>query len=40
VAHRQFQAWSVQRWRDLLAPDGVLLDVKGLVPRELGATRL
>jgi UDP-N-acetyl-D-galactosamine dehydrogenase len=40
VAHRQFAAWSAQQWRQLLAPNGVLLDLKGIVPRELGALRL
>jgi UDP-N-acetyl-D-galactosamine dehydrogenase len=40
VAHRQFAAWSAQQWSQLLAPNGVLLDLKGIVPRELGALRL
>jgi hypothetical protein len=27
-------------WRQLLTPSGVLLDLKGIVPREVGALRL
>ncbi len=40
VAHRQFAALAVLQWRQLLAPGGVLLDLKGIVPRELMAQRL
>ena len=40
VAHHQFQLLSADRWRALLAPTGVLLDLKGIVPRELEALRL
>lgn len=41
VAHDQFQALSVDQWRSLLSPpQGVLLDLKGIVPRQLGALRL
>ena len=40
VAHRQFAALPAPRWQQLLAPTGVLLDLKGIVPRELGALRL
>jgi len=40
VAHHQFTALPADQWRQLLAPDGVLLDLKGSVPRELGALRL
>jgi len=40
VAHQQFATISSEHWRQLLAPGGVLLDLKGIVPRELGALRL
>jgi hypothetical protein len=29
-----------EQWRQLLEPDGVLLDLKGIAPRELEALRL
>jgi UDP-N-acetyl-D-glucosamine/UDP-N-acetyl-D-galactosamine dehydrogenase len=40
VGHRQFTDLSAQQWQRLLTPRGVLLDLKGIVPRELGALRL
>lgn len=40
VAHQQFTGLPAERWRQLLAASGVLLDLKGTVPRELGALRL
>ncbi len=40
VAHREFAALSSEEWRQLLAPSGVLVDLKGIVSRELGALRL
>jgi len=40
VAHHQFVSLSTHQWRNLLEPAGVLLDLKGIVPRELGALRL
>jgi UDP-N-acetyl-D-galactosamine dehydrogenase len=40
VAHRQFTTLSVEQWRQLLEPSGLLLDLKGIAPRELGALRL
>jgi UDP-N-acetyl-D-galactosamine dehydrogenase len=40
VAHRQFTMLPTQYWRQLLEPSGVLLDLKGIAPRELGALRL
>jgi UDP-N-acetyl-D-galactosamine dehydrogenase len=40
VAHQQFCSWDAGRWRQLLDPCGVLLDLKGIVPRQLGAIRL
>ena len=40
VAHRQFTEFTADQWRLLLVSNGVLLDLKGIVPRELGALRL
>jgi hypothetical protein len=40
VAHRQFSVLSAEHWRQLLEPAGVLFDLKGIVPRELGPLRL
>jgi UDP-N-acetyl-D-galactosamine dehydrogenase len=40
VAHREFAAWGAEQWQLLLQPGGMLLDLKGIVPRELGALRL
>ena len=40
VAHREFAALSNEEWTQLLEPTGVLVDLKGIVPRELGALRL
>ena len=40
VAHRQFSGWPAPQWQALLQGNGVLLDLKNLMPRELGALRL
>ena len=40
VAHEQFKALTVAQWQQLIVPDGVLVDLKGLLPRQLGALRL
>jgi UDP-N-acetyl-D-galactosamine dehydrogenase len=40
VSHREFTELPAEYWRQLLEPAGVLLDLKGIVPRELGALRL
>ena len=40
VAHREFAAQSADRWSQLLAPAGVLVDLKGIVPRSLAPVRL
>ena len=39
VAHRQFTEFTADQWRLLLVSNGMLLDLKGIVPRELGALR-
>ena len=40
VAHDQFKAFAAEQWQQILMPDGVLVDLKGLVPRQLHALRL
>ena len=40
VAHQEFAAFEVEKWQQLLTPDGVLMDLKGIVPRGHGALRL
>ena len=40
VSHREFTELPADYWPQLLEPAGVLLDLKGIVPRELGALRL
>ncbi len=40
VGHRQFTELCAEQWQQLLTPGGVLLDLKGIVPRCLGAMRL
>jgi UDP-N-acetyl-D-glucosamine/UDP-N-acetyl-D-galactosamine dehydrogenase len=40
VAHRQFSGWPATQWLLLLASNGVLLDLKNLIPRELDPIRL
>ena len=40
VAHRQFEQWDPEQWRQLLLPSGLLLDLKGIVPRQLVPIRL
>ena len=40
VAHDEFRSISLDYWRKLIAPNGIFLDLKGLLPRELEALRL
>ena len=40
VAHRQFVEIDSEQWRQMVAANGVLLDLKGIIPRELGACRV
>jgi UDP-N-acetyl-D-galactosamine dehydrogenase len=40
VAHHQFAALGPEQWQQLLAADGLLLDLKGIVPRALQPLRL
>jgi UDP-N-acetyl-D-galactosamine dehydrogenase len=40
VAHHQFVALDAPQWQQLLAPGAVLMDLKGMAPRELEPIRL
>ena len=40
VAHHQFRALTMHQWRQLIMLDGMLVDLKGFVPRQLQALRL
>ena len=40
VAHRQFAVLAAEQWQKLLTPGGVLLDLKGIVPRQLEPLRM
>jgi len=40
VAHHQFTTLTEAGWSQLLQPDGLIVDLKGILPRELGAIRL
>ncbi|MBM5797024.1 MAG: nucleotide sugar dehydrogenase [Cyanobacteria bacterium K_Offshore_0m_m2_072] len=40
VAHHQFAGLEIEYWQQLLEPGGVLLDLKGVMPRDLQPIRL
>ena len=40
VPHQQFRQLNEDQWQELLEPGGVLLDLKGFVPRQLEPLRL
>jgi len=40
VAHRQFVELTEGRWHNMVQPGGLLVDLKGILPRALGALRL
>ena len=40
VAHREFVEQTTDDWKKLLKPNGLLVDLKSIVPREIGALRL
>jgi UDP-N-acetyl-D-galactosamine dehydrogenase len=40
VAHRQFSAMTADAWERLVTPGGVLMDLKGVISRELAPVRL
>ena len=40
VAHQQFVEIKLEQWRQMVAANGVLLDLKGIIPRELEPLRM
>jgi len=40
VAHQVFAEIAIEQWRQLTSPGGILLDLKGIIPRELNPMRL
>ena len=40
VAHKQFCELTVSEWQQLIKPNGLFLDLKGLIPRDLRAIRI
>ena len=40
VAHEQFRKLTLEAWRNMISVNTVLMDLKNLIPRELGAIRL
>ena len=40
VAHQQFVEIKSEQWRQMVATNGVLLDLKGIIPRELEPLRM
>ena len=40
VAHKQFLAMSINDWKALVKEDGILYDLKGLIPRKLKPLRI
>ena len=40
VPHKEFFEFSSLQWQSLVEKDGILLDLKGIIPRELKPVRL
>ena len=40
VAHQVFAEMTMEQWRQLTPPGGILFDLKGIIPRELNPMRL
>ena len=40
VAHKQFCELKAHDWEKIIIPNGVIMDLKGIVPRSLNAYRL
>ena len=40
VAHKAFLKISIQQWKSLLSKEGIIFDIKGIVPRELNPIRI
>ena len=40
VSHQQFYEFSAAEWEELVLPKGLIVDIKGLVPRKLNPLRI
>ena len=40
VSHKQFLSMSLNEWKNLLKENGILYDLKGIIPRELETLRI
>jgi len=40
VAHKEFAEMTVEQWRHLIPENGIFIDLKGIIPRELNPVRL
>ena len=40
IAHRQFQSMSLTEWKALIKENGILYDLKGIIPRKLETLRI
>ena len=40
VGHDNYKKISVEKWRSLIKENGIIFDLKGILPRKLGAHRL
>jgi len=40
VAHEQFKGWSPSSWKSLICSNGIFLDLKNIIPRQLAPIRL
>ncbi len=40
VAHKQFKSLTINNWKELIQQKGIIVDLKGIVPRKLNPIRL
>ncbi len=40
VAHQEFKSFTIKKWKSLVDNNGILMDLKGIIPRELEPFRL
>ena len=40
VSHKQFCDFAIAKWQQMMRSDAVLLDLKGMMPRQLNPIRL
>ena len=40
VAHRYFIDLTKEQWKNLITPNGILMDFKGVIPRDLSPLRI